>query len=58
MVMYPNYKDNLMGNDEVKNYDTEMEVADWTENVYKGINHIRVGVWLLVVLEAAKFVVW
>jgi hypothetical protein len=56
--MYPNYKDNLMGNDDVKNYDTEMEVADWTENVYKGINHIRVGVWLLVVLEAAKFLIW
>ena len=39
-------------------YDKEMETQDWTEGLYKNIRAIKVGVWLLVALEAAKFVLW
>ena len=40
------------------NYDKEMAVEDWTEGMYKNLTAIKVGVWLLVLLETAKFVLW
>jgi len=47
-----------MESKEMKSYDTEMDVADWTEGMYRGVLHIRTGIWLLVALEIAKFVLW
>lgn len=39
-------------------YDKDMETQDWTEGLYKNVSAVKVGVWLLVLLEAAKFVLW
>ncbi len=39
-------------------YDKDMETQDWTEGLYKNLAWIKVGVWLLVGLEAAKFILW
>lgn len=39
-------------------YDKEMLVEDWTEGMFKNLSHIKLGIWLLVVLEAAKFLIW
>lgn len=39
-------------------YNKEMAVEDWTEGLYKNVGAIKVGVWLLVLLEIAKFVLW
>jgi hypothetical protein len=39
-------------------YNKEMAVEDWTEGMYKNLSAIKVGVWLLVILECAKFVIW
>lgn len=43
---------------QVKTYDDEMEMGEFLGDVYRGISHIRTGVWLLVVLEASKFLLW
>ena len=42
----------------VEKYEEEMEFGDFLASFYKGVNHIRVGIWCLVVLEAAKFILW
>ncbi len=42
----------------VKGYTDEMEMGEFLGDVYRGVNHIRVGIWLLVLLELAKFVLW
>ena len=47
-----------MQRENVENYEEEMDFGEFIANVYRGVNHIRVGVWLLVILEAAKFVIW
>ncbi len=39
-------------------YDKDIETQDWTEGLYKNVRWIKVGLWVLVGLEAAKFVVW
>lgn len=39
-------------------YSDEMEMGDFLGDVYKCLSAIRTGVWLLVVLEAAKFLLW
>jgi len=39
-------------------YDKDILVEDWTEGLYKNVRWIKVGLWLLVLLEAAKFVLW
>lgn len=47
-----------MENKNVQGYSDEMEMGEFLEDVYRGISHIRVGIWLLVALEVAKFVLW
>ena len=47
-----------MGDSRQMEYDKDMETQDWTEVLYKNVSAIKVGVWLLVALEAAKFVLW
>jgi hypothetical protein len=42
----------------VKGYTDEMEMGEFLGDVYRGVSHIRVGIWCLVVLELAKFVLW
>ncbi len=42
----------------LQGYSEEMEMSDFLEDVYKSLSHIRTGVWLLVALEVAKFVLW
>ena len=42
----------------VQGYNDEMEMGNFLEDVYRGITQIRTAVWLLVALEAAKFVLW
>lgn len=39
-------------------YSDEMEMGEFLADVYGLLNGIRVGVWLLVVLELSKFVLW
>lgn len=41
-----------------KVYDKDMPVEEWTEGVFKRLTALTTGVWLLVALEAAKFLLW
>jgi len=42
----------------VKGYTDEMEMGEFLGDVYRGVSHIRAGIWCLVILELAKFVLW
>lgn len=42
----------------VKKYDDEMEMGEFLGDMYSGLNKVVLGVWCLVVLEAAKFLLW
>jgi hypothetical protein len=42
----------------VKGYTDEMEMGEFLGDMHRGLSHVRVGIWLLVVLELAKFVLW
>ena len=39
-------------------YRDEMEMGEFLGDVYGQLSHIRTAVWLLVGLEAAKFLLW
>lgn len=43
---------------EMQGYSDEMEMGSFLEDVYSLLSAIRTGVWLLVALEAAKFLLW
>ncbi len=47
-----------MQREQVNKYEEEMDFGEFIANVYRAVNHIRVGIWCLVVLEVAKFVLW
>lgn len=36
----------------------EMLWQDWTGEIHQYLYHIRTGIWALVILEVAKFVLW
>lgn len=36
----------------------DMLLQDWTGDLHKYVKWLTIGVWLLVALEATKFVVW
>ncbi len=42
----------------MQGYSDEMEMGDFLSEVYTLLSNIRTGVWLLVGLEAAKFLLW
>jgi len=48
----------MIKEEEMQGYTEEMEMGKFLSDLYRGINHVRTGVWLLVVLEVAKFVLW
>jgi hypothetical protein len=40
------------------NPQTDMLFGDWTAGVFKNIRSIKTALWVLVILEAAKFILW
>ena len=62
MVLYncrlTNKEQNMHKETALNKYDDEMEMGEFLGDMYRGVSHIRTGVWLLVALEAAKFLLW
>jgi hypothetical protein len=42
----------------MEKYSDEMEMGEFLGDMHRGLSHVRVGIWLLVILELSKFILW